>query len=233
MACTFDHETTRGPQVFGGPRTAQGAPTGNPDIVFIDDRLIVIIKPAGMLAVPGRREADCAWARVAARYADAQVVHRLDQATSGLMLLARGGDMQRALSMAFAAHQVDKHYEAVLHGLPAADGGVIDAPLAADWPRRPRQRVDSESGKPSRTTWRVLHRDAATQHTRVALQPQTGRTHQLRVHVASIGHPIVGDRLYGPPEAMHTARLLLHANRMAFAHPTSGRPMAFEVPAPF
>lgn len=204
-----------------------------PDIEYVDDTLIVIVKPAGMLAVPGRHEADCAWARVAARYADARVVHRLDQATSGLMLLARGPAMQRALSMAFAALQVEKHYEAIVHGLLVADDGLVDVALAADWPRRPRQKVDASRGKPSRTAWRVMQRDAAMLRTRLALQPLTGRTHQLRVHLASIGHPIVGDRLYGSPDDAQMPRLLLHASRIAFTHPVRGERMSFAAPAPF
>lgn len=204
-----------------------------PEIAYVDDALIVIVKPAGLLAVPGRHEADCAWARVVARYADALVVHRLDQATSGLMLMARGPAMQRVLSMAFAAQQLDKHYEAVVHGLLAADDGLVDAALAADWPRRPRQKVDVARGRPSRTALRVLQRDAALHRSRVALQPLTGRTHQLRVHLASIGHPIVGDRLYGGPDDAQMPRLLLHASRIAFTHPVRGERMSFAAPAPF
>jgi len=204
-----------------------------PDVVYVDDALIVIVKPAGLLAVPGRHESDCASTRVAARYADAKIVHRIDQATSGLMLMARSAGVQRALSTAFAAQRVDKHYEAVVHGLLAHDVGVIDAALAADWPRRPRQRVDAASGKASRSAWQVLQRDAATQRSRVALQPLTGRTHQLRVHMASIGHPIVGDRLYGGPDDAQLPRLFLHASRIAFMHPIRGDPMSFDAPAPF
>lgn len=208
-------------------------PAEEPSIVFVDDALIVIVKPAGLLAVPGRHEPDCAWARVAARFADAQIVHRLDQATSGLMLLARGTGAQRALSMAFAAQRVDKHYEAIVHGLLAHDDGVIETALAADWPRRPRQKVDTRSGKPSRTAWQVLQRDAATLRTRVALQPLTGRTHQLRVHMASIAHPIVGDRLYGGRDDTQMPRLLLHASRITLMHPVLGERMSFDAPAPF
>lgn len=207
--------------------------SGIPPILFIDEALIVIDKPAGLLAVPGRHEQDCAWARVADRYGDARIVHRLDQATSGLMLLARGDQMQRALSMAFAAQRVDKSYLAVVRGVPTADRGMIDAALAADWPRRPRQKVDTEAGKPSRTVWCVLQRDDAASRSRLSLQPLTGRTHQLRVHLASIGHPIVGDLLYGGPVDEQEPRLLLHASHIAFTHPVLGRRMSFDSNAPF
>lgn len=204
-----------------------------PLIVFVDDDLVVIDKPAGLLAVPGRHAPDCAWARVAARFDDAQIVHRLDQATSGLMVFARGAVAQRALSMAFAARQIDKHYEAVVHGLPLQDSGLIDAALAADWPRRPRQKIDPVAGKPSLTAWRVVQRDATAQRSRLALQPLTGRSHQLRVHLASIGHAIVGDALYGGPPDAQQPRLLLHATRLAFAHPRHGTLVSFDAPAAF
>ncbi|MFO1220294.1 MAG: RluA family pseudouridine synthase [Burkholderiaceae bacterium] len=202
-------------------------------VLHVDDSLIIIDKPAGLLAVPGRREADCAWARVARELPDAMIVHRLDQATSGLMVLARGAAMQRALSIAFASQQVRKGYEAVVHGVAADHEGVIDAPLAADWPNRPRQRIDRHTGKPSRTHWRVLACDETTHHTRLWLEPQTGRSHQLRVHLASIGHAIVGDTLYGPADSAAEPRMLLHAAQLAFAHPLHGAPLSFTSPAPF
>lgn len=204
-----------------------------PAVVFIDDAIIVIHKPPGLLAVPGRQDADCAWSRVAATHPDARVVHRLDQATSGLMVLARGADMQRRLSMAFAARGVDKGYDAVVQGLVAGDDGRIDAPLAADWPRRPRQCIDLVRGKPARTRWQVRARDGGTGRTRLWLTPETGRTHQLRVHLASIGHPILGDALYGGETSLLAPRLLLHAARLAFDHPRHGAYCVFESPAPF
>jgi tRNA pseudouridine32 synthase/23S rRNA pseudouridine746 synthase len=181
-------------------------------IVHADDRLVVIDKPAGLLSVPGRTEPDCASARVQAEYPDALIVHRLDQATSGLLLFARGPDAQRALSADFAERRVQKVYIAVVGG--SLDGeGFIDLPLAADWPHRPRQQVDLEHGKPSQTRWRALGREGP--HTRVALEPITGRSHQLRVHLAALGHPIMGDALYAPPElAAASPRLLLHASEL-------------------
>lgn len=202
-------------------------------IVHADDALVVADKPAGLLAVPGRGEhkADCLWARVRERFADALVVHRLDQATSGLVVFARGAAAQRALSRAFAAREVAKVYVAVVSGEVAGEAGEIDLPLAADWPNRPRQVVDRERGKPSLTRWRVLARSAGA--TRLALEPVTGRSHQLRVHLQALGHPIVGDALYAPPGVAAAPRLLLHATRLAFAHPAGGGAVAFESPPLF
>ena len=176
--------------------------------------LVVADKPAGLLCVPGRGpdRADCLATRVAAMVPDALVVHRLDMATSGLVAFGRGAAMQRWLSMAFAARQVHKRYEAVVQGLPADDGGEIDLPLAADWPQRPRQKVDLQHGKPSLTRWRVLARDPTNGRSRLALEPVTGRSHQLRLHLSAIGHAILGDELYAPPDvAAATPRLMLHA----------------------
>jgi tRNA pseudouridine32 synthase / 23S rRNA pseudouridine746 synthase len=192
-------------------------------IVHIDDALIVLDKPAGMLSVPGRGpdKADCVAARVREQAAaDALVVHRLDMATSGVMVMARGASAQRALSRAFEQREVDKRYLAVVHGLVEADSGQIDAPLAADWPRRPLQRVDHAQGRPSITRFQVLVRDPASARSRLELQPITGRSHQLRVHLAWIGHPIVGDPLYTPPSTETIApRLLLHAWWIDLPHP--------------
>lgn len=198
--------------------------------LHLDDALIAVDKPAGLLAVPGRREPDCLAARVVARWPDARIVHRLDMATSGLMLFARGATVQRRLGDAFATRQVHKRYVAIVHGRLAADAGEIDLPLAADWPNRPRQRVDRACGKPSLTRWRVLGRDATAHTTRLALEPVTGRTHQLRVHLQAIGHPIVGDTLYGGPGG---PRLMLHASQLTLPHPTRGAALVLDCTAPF
>lgn len=192
------------------------APMPEPDLslLHVDAQRIVVAKPPGLLSVPGRGpdKQDCAWARAQARFADALIVHRLDQATSGLLVLARGEAMQRALSEAFAQRQVHKRYVAEVWGLVEADTFEIDLPLIADWPNRPRQMVDHQRGKPSLTRVRVLSRDAARHTTRVDLEPVTGRSHQLRVHLLAVGHPILGDALYAPPEALQRAdRLRLHA----------------------
>jgi tRNA pseudouridine32 synthase/23S rRNA pseudouridine746 synthase len=203
-------------------------------VLWSDDALVAVDKPAGQLAVPGRgdNKADCTWTRVRAQWPDALVVHRLDQATSGLLLFARGLAVQRVRSRAFAERRVDKRYTAVVHGLLADDEGRIDLPLAADWPQRPRQRIDHDTGKAALTAYTVLQRDAAAQRSRLVLQPLTGRTHQLRVHLAAIGHPIVGDALYG--DGLDRAeRLLLHAERLQLAHPLDGRPLHLFRASPF
>ncbi len=193
-------------------------------------------KPAGLLAVPGRGDdkQDCLWHRVRQRWPDALVVHRLDMATSGLMLFARGADLQRRLSRAFAARQIDKHYVAVVAGRMPAAGGRIELPLMADWPRRPLQKVDALAGKPSITGWQLTGYDDARRTSRLALQPLTGRTHQLRLHLAAIGHPILGDALYAPPDIVERApRLLLHACALAFEHPLGGMRLQLRCEPPF
>lgn len=207
--------------------------------LYADDALLVFDKPSGLLAVPGRGadKQDCLSARAQARYPDALVVHRLDMATSGLMLLARGAEVQRQLSQAFAARAVKKGYIAVVAGRmapPPGEWGDIDLPIAIDWPRRPLRRIDHAQGKPSATRWRVLAYEEARGATRVGLEPVTGRSHQLRVHMQALGHPILGDALYAPPEVQAMAgRLLLHACALSFAHPVTGEAMTFESQAGF
>lgn len=166
------------------------------------------------------------------------IVHRLDQATSGLMLLALTAPVQRVLNRAFAERRVDKHYTALVEGWLADDEGCIDLPLAADWPNRPRQCVALDAGKPSITRWRVLDRmspagASALGHTRLALQPVTGRSHQLRVHLSAIGHPIVGDALYAAPAQAAASRLFLHASELRLQHPLEGHALNFSSPVPF
>jgi len=171
---------------------------------------------------------------VQARYADALVVHRLDMSTSGLILFARHPAVQRDLGRAFAQREVLKRYVAVVHGQLPDDTGEIDLPLAADWPQRPRQKVDPDHGKPSLTRYRVLHRSPTHDLTRVELEPLTGRAHQLRVHLLALGHPIVGDALYGPPHVQaRSDRLLLHASALRFTHPATRQAVQFESPPPF
>ena len=209
-----------------------------PRCLHEDDALLVLEKPAGLLCVPGRGpdKQDCLSTRAQARWPDALIVHRLDQATSGLVLMARGAAMQRALSRAFEQRQVSKRYVAVVSGTLAPSGasGEISLPIAADWERRPLRVVDAERGKPSLTRWRVLGCGTPAGTTRVALEPVTGRTHQLRVHLAALGHPILGDALYADAATQARApRLLLHACALAFTHPATGAAMAFESPADF
>ena len=202
-------------------------------LIHADDSLLVVDKPAGLPSVPGRLEP---WLHhnlasfVQAQWDDARVVHRLDMATSGLIVFARGIDAQRQLSLAFEKRRVAKRYEAVVEGLMAAEHGEVDAPLIVDWPNRPRQIVDRTIGRPALTRWRVLARDG--DHTRVELEPVTGRSHQLRVHLLHIGHPIRGDEFYAP-EPLRAPRLLLHAQRLAFQHPDTGAALVFESRCPF
>jgi tRNA pseudouridine32 synthase / 23S rRNA pseudouridine746 synthase len=206
------------------------------DLLHVDEALVVVRKPAGLLSVPGRgpERADCVSARVQQHLPDALVVHRLDMATSGLLLMARGAAAQRMLSAAFAERQVAKRYTAVVAGQIDADHGEVSLPLICDWPNRPRQMVDHARGKPALTRWRVLSRQLAAGTTRIELEPVTGRSHQLRVHLQSIGHPIVGDELYAPTHWQQAApRLLLHACHLAFAHPLSGAALVFSDPAAF
>ncbi len=207
-------------------------------IVYADESLIVVNKPAGLLAVPGRGadKADCLSLRVQQHYTNALVVHRLDQATSGLMLMARGLAMQRSLNYLFETRKVHKTYVAVVHGLVAPDEGRIDLPLAADWPARPRQKVDTTLGKSALTNFRVLSRDTQNHTTRLELEPVTGRTHQLRVHLCAVGHPIVGDGLYGSEGNTSTTeatRLCLHAQYLALHHPQSNQALEWTVGAVF
>lgn len=208
----------------------------SPDLpaVFEDAHLLVVNKPPGLLAVPGRGsdKQDCLLHRVQAACPEALLVHRLDQATSGLMLLAKSVAMQRALSKLFETRQVHKQYTAVVHGQLRPDAGGVNLPLIVDWPARPRQKIDFELGKPSETRWQVLSRDALSDTTRVTLEPITGRSHQLRVHMLALGHVLVGDRLYGAvadtledggnKNVAQPRRMCLHATRLAFKHPVSG-----------
>lgn len=208
------------------------------DAVYADEHLLVFNKPAGLLSVPGRGKDkhDCLSLRVQHRYADALIVHRLDMSTSGLLLMARGAAMQTALSKLFEARQIYKRYVAVVDGRLAVTDGwqLIDLPIALDWPNRPLRIIHHESGKPSQTRWKAVSWDGQANTTRVELQPLTGRSHQLRVHLLALGHPIVGDALYAPAVVQaKSPRLLLHASALRFQHPATGNDMAFESAAPF
>jgi len=201
------------------------------EVLEVDEAFIAVNKPTRMLTVPGKGpdKQDCLYRHVLEQYADALVVHRLDMDTSGLILFARSPDAQRKLSAQFEAREIEKTYVAIVEGIVGPDAGVVDYPMRKDMEQRlpPKHLVDCVRGKQAVTAWRVLDRyDAAT---RVALYPKTGRSHQLRVHMESIGHPIVGDPIYG-----HSAeRLMLHAEMLAFRHPVSGIPIRLECPVPF
>ena len=207
--------------------------------IHVDDMLLIVDKPAGLLAVPGRGpdKQDCLSGRVQEAFPDALIVHRLDMATSGLMVLARSRAAQRALGIAFAERRVCKRYLAVVDGLikPLAKQDlVIDQPIALDWARRPLHVIDHARGKPSITRWSVIGLDHKLQRSRLQLRPLTGRSHQLRVHLQSIGHPIVGDRLYADDRVAAGAdRLLLHATELGFVHPGNGTDCLYHSAAPF
>lgn len=203
--------------------------------VYADEALLVLAKPAGLLCVPGRGpdKQDCLSARVQQRWPQALVVHRLDMATSGLVLMALTPAVQRQLGWAFEQRAIEKRYQALVNGCMAApaasDGwGDITLPIAADWQQRPLRSIDPVRGQASHTRWRVLQLDKATDTTRVELAPLTGRTHQLRVHLAAIGHAILGDAFYADVATQARApRLCLHATRLAFSHPLSGEWVQF------
>ena len=219
------------------PATFDYRPPAGLDIVYEDERLIVCNKPSGLLTVPGKDPslADCLEARVQARHPDrpaTKVVHRLDKDTSGLIVLAFDKAALGALGSQFEHRKVEKYYVARVAGDIEEDEGLIDLPLATDWENKPRQRVDYERGRSSQTRWQVLAREDGT--TRLKLVPLTGRTHQLRVHMVAIGHPILGDSFYAPPEIVAAAdRLQLHAEMLGFTHPASAQWVQFVAPAPF
>lgn len=205
-------------------------------LLYVDAWLIIADKDSGLLSVPGRGpdKQDSLGLRVQAEFADALMVHRLDMNTSGLLVIARGAEMHSRLSRMFRERRIDKEYVALVDGLPAATSGEIDLPLAADWERRPRQRVDLVNGKPSLTRYRVVGFDHERGVARVELRPKTGRSHQLRVHLQSLGHPIIGDGFYADAVALTKAeRLCLHASRLAFPHPQHGEWLEFFSAPPF
>lgn len=218
-------------------------PFATPDeplvVLHLDDHLVAVAKPSGLLSVPGRGDdkQDCVAARVQARVPDALVVHRLDMSTSGVMVFARGKTVQRQLGDRFAGREVHKQYIAIVDGVPQPPDGRIDLPLSTDWPNRPLQQVDHAHGKPSLTHYRTLGPGPALVHgpsTRLALEPVTGRSHQLRVHLRAIGHPIVGDALYAEGSVRDGAgRLLLHAESLTLPHPATGQSLRLHCPAPF
>lgn len=205
-------------------------------VLFADDQLVVVDKPHGLLSVPGRDPAnrDCVPARLRDAFGELRIVHRLDLDTSGLMVLARTADAHRHVNRQFEQRTVEKRYEALVWGLPADDEGRIDLPICVDWPNRPRKIVDYANGKQALTFYTVLERDAARNIARVALRPITGRSHQLRVHLAEIGHPILGCPFYAHEAARAAAdRLTLHARNLQLTHPLSGERLSFEAPTPF
>ena len=214
-------------------RTFIYAPTQEPlTYIYTDDDIIIVEKPSGLLSVPGKTEPDCLEARIRKDYPESLTVHRLDMATSGLMVFARNANAQRHIGLQFEKRMTEKTYVARVCGCIEQGTGTIDLPLITDWPNRPRQMVCHERGKPSLTDWQVLGRKENT--TRVELYPKTGRSHQLRVHMLAIGHVILGDRLYADEEAYLAApRLQLHAHKLKLRKPTGGEWAEFISPCPF
>lgn len=203
-------------------------------VIHADHEVLLVDKPAGLLSVPGKGDhlADCMIARVQKLYPEALLVHRLDLDTSGVMVFALTRHAQRVLGLQFEERQTKKVYRARLWGRLEPKEGRVDLPLIVDWPNRPRQHVNHETGKPAQTDWRVLaYEDSG--NTRVRLYPLTGRSHQLRVHMQSLGHPILGDPLYAEGAARDFPRLMLHAESLRFRHPESGKGMSFSAPCPF
>jgi tRNA pseudouridine32 synthase / 23S rRNA pseudouridine746 synthase len=206
------------------------------DLIYEDSALLVFNKPSGLLSVPGKgpEKADCLRTRVQQVYPEALTVHRLDMSTSGILLMARSAELHRNLSIAFANREVEKRYIAVADGKVAANSGetwqLIDKPIATDWINRPLQKIDSLEGKASQTRYKVIAYDETANTTRLELAPITGRTHQLRVHLQSIGHSIVGDHLYASAKVQAmSARLLLHAYRLEIMHPVTHTKIHWEV----
>ncbi len=202
-------------------------------ILHHDHELLLVDKPSGLLSVPGKGEhlADCLIERVQAVFPDALLVHRLDRDTSGVMVFAMTRHAQRHLNLQFEKRQVKKIYVARVFGRVEERQGTVDLPLIVDWPNRPLQHVDHENGKPSVTDWKVVKYEERA--TRVRLYPQTGRSHQLRVHMLEIGHPILGDPFYATGEALDAARLMLHAESLRVSHPDGGKGLTFKAKCPF
>lgn len=204
-----------------------------PRLIHHDDQILVVEKPAGLLSVPGRGEdrADCLIARLRAAFPTVLLVHRLDLDTSGVMVFALTPHAQKHLGQQFERRQVKKAYVARIWGRLQPATGRVDLPLIVDWPNRPRQKVDHEQGRPAQTDWRVIR--AGDDETRVRLFPLTGRSHQLRVHMASLGHPILGDPLYATGAAADHSRLMLHAESLRLRHPDSNVMQSFTAKPPF
>jgi tRNA pseudouridine32 synthase/23S rRNA pseudouridine746 synthase len=232
--------------VTSSAKSARSVPDADPyrpppdvglEVVHVEPALVVLVKPPGLLSEPGRGpdKRDSLLIRAQLRFPDARIVHRLDMMTSGLIVLARETLAHAVLSEAFRERDVYKRYEALVHGRPPHDAGAIDLPLVVDWPNRPRQVVCHATGKPSLTHYRVVgETDVAGvgRLARIALEPVTGRTHQLRVHLAALGSPIAGDPFYGPP-GDGAPRMMLHACELRFAHPVTGAPLGFASDVPF
>jgi len=226
----FEKPTRKPPPPF-----TYNPPSDDIEILYRDDHFLVIDKPSGLLSVPGRKieHADSVEARIQTKIPQARIVHRLDMDTSGVMIMALNKETHRNLGLQFERRKTKKEYIARTWGAPAEEEGTIDLPLICDWPNRPLQMIDHEIGKPAQTHWQVMERESDTT-ARIRLLPVTGRTHQLRVHMAEINHPILGDDFYAHEPAFKAEeRLNLHAYKLMVHHPDDGREIWFESPCPF
>ncbi len=208
-------------------------PDGDPVILYEDHELVFVDKPSGLLSVPGRGDhmADCMIARLRAVFPEILLVHRLDLDTSGVMVFARSAHAQRHLGLQFEKRQTRKHYIARVAGQVAARSGRVDLPLTVDWPNRPRQMVCRDTGRPAQTDWALIRHE--NMGSRLRLMPVTGRSHQLRVHMLAMGHPILGDPLYATGAALEHPRLMLHAQGLRLRHPDGGKGLTISAPVPF
>ena len=213
--------------------TAYDPPLGPLDILHHDHQVLLVDKPSGLLSVPGKGPdlTDCLIARVQAVFPDALLVHRLDRDTSGVMIFAMTPHAQRHLGLQFENRQTKKTYVARVWGEMAEKTGTVDLPLIVDWPNRPLQMVDHENGRAAVTDWRVVRKSGG--ETRVRLIPKTGRSHQLRVHMLALGHPILGDPFYATDQARDYPRLMLHSETLQFRHPDGGQGMRITAKCPF
>jgi len=203
------------------------------DVVYLDHELLVVNKPPGLLSVPGRGAllADCLITRIQSEYPTALLVHRLDRDTSGAMVFALSANAQRHLGLQFEKRQIKKTYVARVWGQIEADTATVDLPIIVDWPNRPKQMICHDTGRAAVTDWQVINRDRG--ETRVKLSPKTGRSHQLRIHMLALGHPILGDPFYGTLESQEAIRLMLHSHRLRLRHPDGGEMMDFRAKLPF
>lgn len=212
------------------------APPTEPYLTVLhqDDDILVLDKPSGLLTVPGKaaEHSDCLEKRAQEQFETARIVHRLDMDTSGVVIMAMNAAAHRHLGLQFERRHTKKTYIANVYGVMEDECGTVDLPLRCDWPNRPKQMVDFDEGRKATTYWKILSR--SEKHTRVELTPITGRSHQLRVHMLALGHPILGDRFYAQGDALEMAdRLCLHAQDLTIFHPNGGETMSFHAPCPF
>lgn len=206
-----------------------------PEILFKDEQIIVINKPAGLLSVPGLYNKDCAVSRLEKAHGELFIIHRLDQDTSGILVYARNKKALTFIQQQFEKQKTRKVYECLVIGKLRGNQGCVNLPICVDWPNRPLQKISHTDGRYALTRWKCLQPQAnqSDNQTRVELYPQTGRSHQLRIHMLNLGHAIVGDPFYAPESAKEHERLMLHARELDFIHPATEELMQFKLPAPF